>query len=705
MPCAHIASTGHKSVYLPEGYATPRVHTMRIFATILLLLTAVFCRALAQNVEWASSVIECSVSFGTGDYGPKQVLDKPNVLPATYFARCAWLMAERGADGKPRKPKGSQHITVGFDDAMQVAQVAVGESFAPGTIEKITLLDTNNDAHVVFQAVPRKISAPSRMFNVTFARTTYAVKAVRLDLRPDLVEGLNQIDAIGISDSSEPLKATINLASRMAWPNKPEHLGPAVNSIYSDFLPVISPDGKTLYFCRTNDPRNIGGATESGNADIWYSTLLENGAWSPARNIGKPLNNDATNAIFSVTPDGNTVLVKGRYNSDGTFAGKGVSMARRTAAGWSVPEALNIDKYYNMNEYSEAYLWNDGTTLLLALEREDSYGDKDLYISFRGYGGTWSAPKNLGPVVNSPGNESSPFLASDGQTLYFASDGFSGYGDKDLFVTHRIDTSWDHFSEPENLGKIVNNTGNNSYFSIAAAGDHAYYSSEDPADGTMDIYRVDLPAEVKPAPVVLVSGTVLGGTSDKPVEATIRYEFLPSGNRAGIASSSPIDGRYKIVLPAGSQFGFRAEAKGFYPISENLNTEGLDRYTELHRDLHLERVEVGQTIRLNNIFFQFGEAGLRPESYPELDRVVEFLQSNPETVIEVSGHTDNIGGDGSNIALSLLRAESVAEYVIGHGIEKERVSARGYGKTRPMASNETDEGRRLNRRVEFTIVK
>jgi outer membrane protein OmpA-like peptidoglycan-associated protein len=347
----------------------------------------------------------------------------------------------------------------------------------------------------------------------------------------------------------------------------------------------------------------------------------------------------------------------------------------------------------------------DGKTLLLSMQREESYGERDIYACFLRNDGTWTAPKNLGPNINTAADEGMPFLAADGKTLYFGSDGFSGYGSTDMFLTRRLDDSWEHWSEPQNLGPDFNTPEWDAYYTVPASGDYAYFVSRQASMGEADIFRAKLPASLRPSPVVLVSGKVYDAKSGKPLVADIHYEILPGGKDAGLAHSNPATGEYKITLPAGSMYGFRAEASGYVAVNENLDVKKITEYAEIQRDLKLVPVEVGQTVRLNNLFFDFNQSILKSESFAELDRLVELLKASPKMEVEIEGHSDNVGNDAANKKLSNDRAKAVRDYLVSKEISTKRLKTIGYGKTKPLASNDTEEGRQQNRRVEFTILK
>jgi len=479
-----------------------------------------------------------------------------------------------------------------------------------------------------------------------------------------------------------------------------ERLNSNVNSPYSELRPIISPDGKQLYFIRQGHPGNFG-KSDPKDQDIWVSDLTLNQDWGDGYNIGEPLNTKTSNHIGSVTPDGNTLVIGGVYQYNGDII-HGISITHRTINGWAFPEKLDIKNFYNDNEYIEYYLSNNGKALLMTIERKDSYGDRDIYVSFLQNDNSWSEPMNLGPTVNSISTEMSPFLAADEKTLYYSSRGKGGYGDADLFITKRLDDSWKNWTEPENMGDLINSDKWDAYYFFPASGEYAYFVSGEYA-GDEDIYRIKIPKRVRSEPVFLINGKVTDTKTNLPVDAKIYYETLPDGFEAGVARTNPATGEYKITLPKGKKYGFRAEADGYLSQNDNIDATDLGKYKEVERNLNLVPIEIGETVVLNNIFFNSGKYDLKEESFPELKRVVIFLKENPSIKIQISGHTDDINSDSYNLTLSENRAKSVYSFLTQNGISSDRITFKGYGESKPVATNDTDEGRQLNRRVEFTI--
>jgi outer membrane protein OmpA-like peptidoglycan-associated protein len=668
---------------------------MRLVLPKIVIITGLLWPALsiAQTVEWASAVLGVSSQKSNREYSANQVLGKPNKCPATGDSPCVWLPAN-----DPDQGTAEEWVKVGYAKPMKIMQVGIAENFYPGAVERVILYDDHDRERANFAYTPKPDGLTAKVQHVTFEMTSYPVAAVKIVLQPGLVPGPNEIDAIGISDNNAPIQAEINLAQNVIVEPR-ENLGAGINSPYDEVLPVISPDGKTLYVDRKNHPQNYGPSD-----NIWFSTQDRDGNWQPLQNIGPVLNNGYGSFVASVTPDGNTLLLGGTYHSKEPEH-FGLWLTHRTASGWSYPNEVLVRDFYTRAKFVEFCLSNDGRTIILSLDRMDSYGGKDLYVSFLQPDGTWSVPKDLGFEVNTSADEATPFLAADGKTLYFASEGFAGYGDMDMYITRRLDSTWQHWTEPENLGPQLNTPSWDAYYTVPASGEYAYFVSTENSFGMGDIFRVKLPVALRPKAVVLVSGKVLDAKTGKPVNASIKYEILSTGKEVGGASTSPTTGIYKITLPSGENYGYRAEAPGYVPVSENLDLTNATEYQELERNLTLVPIAKGEIVRLNNIFFETAKSDLQPESYAELDRVVKLLQDNPTMEIAIMGHTDSVGSALFNKQLSDERAKAVQTYLIDKKVDSKRLQAKGYGNAKPIASNATEEGRQQNRRVEFTILK
>jgi OmpA-OmpF porin, OOP family len=504
-----------------------------------------------------------------------------------------------------------------------------------------------------------------------------------------------------------PQKDNIITASTIL---KIENVGLSINSNLPELRPTISADGNILFFICQNHPANTKYGEIRNSQDIWYAFRDTFGHWGNAHHMGYPLNTYYFNAVFWISPDNNRILIRNAF-INGDYVGNGVSMSVMQEDGrWSKPEALrirNYQKYDKGNQYG-ASMSHDGQTLLLYFGESKGSFNNDIFVSFLLKDGTWSEPKSLGKKINMPNyDELTPYLASDGVTLYFSSNRPGGLGDNDIWMTRRLDSTWQKWSDPVNLGAPINSADWDAFFTLDAGGEYAYLTSVEGGYGESDIVRVKLLEKEKPDPVVLVSGNVFNKKTNEPLSASLIYETLPEGAEAGNAISNATDGSFKIVLPYDKNYLIRATADHFFAQSENLNLDSLvkEGYLEIHKDLYLVPIEVGQVVRLNNVFFDFDKWDLRGESFIELDRVVKLLNDNPAIVIEMSAHTDSRGSDDYNFKLSDNRARSVMNYIVLKGIDPSRISSHGYGETQPVATNETDDGRQLNRRVEFKIIK
>jgi outer membrane protein OmpA-like peptidoglycan-associated protein len=466
----------------------------------------------------------------------------------------------------------------------------------------------------------------------------------------------------------------------------------------SSRYPVMSPNGQNIYYVIT-DPTT--------SDDAWEASALTDSTWAQGKRMGVPINNTAPNNVISVSQDGNDLLLWGRYKADGSTDGGGFSTSRRTATGWSVPTAIVAPPYQNKASSREECMTADRSVMILTREIEgNTNGQKDLYVSFRQADGSYGPLQNLGPAVNSSANEGSPFLAADGKTLYFSSP-YQTYGSDDIYVSKRLDDTWLHWSPRVNMGPYVNTPNWDSYFCIHPSGKYAYMNS---SDGINDgIVRISLPRDASsvqllPEPVVIVKGRVFHARTKAPLAVDIKYEDLTTNTNIGSAVSEPNRGAYSMVLTAGRSYGFYAEKSGFFPVSDNIDLPSIASYQEIERDLYLEPIEVGSTIRLNNLFFDTDKSALRPQSERELRRLIAMLTSVPTMRIVIEGHTDDRGTDAHNKALSQSRADAVMAYLVQQGIAKDRCKAEGFGKSRPLTTSTAAADRQKNRRVDFRIV-
>jgi outer membrane protein OmpA-like peptidoglycan-associated protein len=482
-------------------------------------------------------------------------------------------------------------------------------------------------------------------------------------------------------------------------PGEKENLGPNVNTQYEEVSPKISADGKTLHFGRKFSPENMGGLKDK--EDIWESKTVDGIIWSKSVNLGAPVNSSTTNNLIAVSTDNNTLLF---------HANLGFSFMHRTATGWSALEDLGI-RFNNESDYLEGCLSSDSKAIVFVAKlKSNAYykpqdPERDIYVCLKQADGTWGPPIHTGKVLNTAKDEYSPFLSADSRTLYFATNGRPGYGDVDIFMSRRLSDDWKQWSAPVNLGLGINTVGFDAYYTQPASGEYGYLVSNIKSLGSTDIIRIKLPKAVKPDPVVLISGRVLNAKTQKPLASIIRFDDLSTGKEIGEARVNPRTGEYNIALPSGKNYGYHAAAPGYLSVNENLELIRLQEYSEMKKDLLLVPIAIGESIQLKNVFFVQSKWELKPESFPELDRLVKILKDNPTIEIEIGGHTDNQGLPAANLELSEKRVGAVRQYLISKGVPAKRLTGKGYGGSQPIAPSTTEENRQLNRRVEFKIVK
>lgn len=474
-----------------------------------------------------------------------------------------------------------------------------------------------------------------------------------------------------------------------AVPRRPARvpLTPCVNSRADEYLPRLSLDGQTLYVVRRAVSVDDAAAADE---DIWHAPRAPVG-WLGARRAPAPLNNSGNN--FVVAARGDSLLLGNVYRDDGGME-RGLSTSARGGSGWSAPAAVPIDVGERSGRWSSYSLSADGAVLLSHAERAGGAGGTDLYIRLR-EGAGWSAAANL-RALNTPGDEITPYLSEDNSAIYFSSDGRGG-SDQDVYVARRIDDGWSAWTEPLPLRAPVNGAGFDAFFVPASDRDEAYMASMT-ADGGLDVFRIARLVDVVPADVARLTGSVVDARTGRPVEATVvllRVDSIDAAPKTLTAAG----GAFSTDLPLGGVHLARATAPGYLTEEDTIRVSSR---RSMHRDFALRQVVDGLTLRLD-IHFDTNRSEIRAESFPELDRAARMLVEHPSLRLEVGGHTDAVGGDRLNERLSQARASAVLEYLVDAGVEADRITARGYGESRPLASNDTEEGRAQNRRVEVRL--
>ncbi len=660
---------------------------MKNFLALLFISLPLF--AICQDIEWANKVIGFSSQLSDKVNSADQVLGKPSKLPLAGRSTCAW--APKASDNLL-----NEYLIVSFRQPIAANQILVAENYNAGHIQSIYTYDASLNSTLVYtrtEAVSGFISG--RLFTVLLKDNKIPVSSLKIVF--DECDQFNtyQIDAIGITASKDPVSLKIHEITD-ATTGKAENLGPSVNSAFDEVCPIISPDGNTLYFDRKLHPENTG---ENKLDDIWLADH-STGNWNTVMNIRTPLNNADANFLCSISPDGNYALLGGTYGGKGP----GIALATRTAAGWSVPKPVQIRDFVNLNTYNEFYLGADGTTLVMSIENSESLGLRDLYVSFLQADGTYSKPENLGKQLNTAGDEMSPFLAADGKTLYFSTNGYPGYGGPDIFMSKRNDASWTNWTEPVNLGNNVNSPDFDVYYSIDAKGEYAYFSSSYTSKTNLDIFRIKLSPQAQPENVVWLKGMVSDRTTNEFISANIEVYDINDSLLIGYSSSTPST-NYAVLIPDNSLRKIRISADGYYGSDTTILVYDVPVFTEIIQNFSLIPQKTGVIIEMKNIEFEANSSILEDTSFAELDKVVRFLKENPLVSIEVRGHTNGLCGDDYCNSLSLKRAMAVVDYFVSQGISRDRLNSKGLGKTMPIADNKTQEGRMRNQRVEFMITK
>ncbi len=476
-----------------------------------------------------------------------------------------------------------------------------------------------------------------------------------------------------------------------------------LNTIGDEYMPVITADEKTIYFCGKYRPNNL-----SNTEDIFVANKI-NEQWQKAEPVKSLFNSYGNESPLSISADGNTLVI---------FENGNIFITEKKRDGWTKPQ--HIKEINSSNWEADAVISADGNAILFASDRRgnigsyhphdmafhgDYIGNLDIYVCQKTETG-WTKPQNLGTTINTPYAERTPFLHHDLKTLYFASDGHTGIGKLDIFKSTRLyDTSWLYWSEPVNLGSEINTPGKDFGYKISTDGKKAYFAN---FLGTgADIFVTTLPEEDQPEQVAVVSGTVLT-TQGQVVQADIIWEDLETGEILGNLKSSPIDGKYFLTLPLGKNYGFFVSNDKYYPISDNIDLRNVKNKRNFKKDfifVEIEQIIQGKVpIKLNNVFFDFNKYNLKKESYPELNRLAMFIKKYPNIKFEISGHTDDKGTAEYNKKLSSDRANEVKKHLVSLGCASKQMEVVGYGSEKPVADNNTEEGRKQNRRVEFRVI-
>ena len=468
-----------------------------------------------------------------------------------------------------------------------------------------------------------------------------------------------------------------------------KNLGDSVNSDALEYYPSLTIDGKKLIFTRRL----------SGDEDFYECDLVD-GKWGKAKPLGGRVNTNLNEGAQNISQDGSWIVFTGCNYPEGQGSCD-LYISFKTKNSWS--EAENIGPIVNTDFWeSSPSLSPDKRDLYFSSNQSGTYGGKDIWVTHRSVTGKWSRPENLGPTINTKGDESCSFMYADNQTLFFNSDGHPGYGQTDLFFSKKItDSTW---SEPENLGYPINTIDEEGSLIVAADGKTAYYASDgSDTRGGLDLYSFQLREDIQPPRTLWVKGKVFDAKTKNGLPSSVELTDINSRRLISKVQTDE-DGNYLTTLPVGKDYAFNVNRKGYLFFSENynINNNSDSVYTA---DIPLQPIEAGAVVILKNIFFDSKKTDLKPESIVELDKVIQLMNDNAKLKILISGYTDNVGKPQDNLTLSNGRSLAVVNYLLASKqIARDRLQSKGSGEAKPIADNATDQGKALNRRTELRVI-
>ncbi|HUX57284.1 MAG TPA: OmpA family protein [Bacteroidales bacterium] len=483
-------------------------------------------------------------------------------------------------------------------------------------------------------------------------------------------------------------------------PFSPESVGSSINTQDDEYWPSITADGQTMMFTRQPAHRDGTGSIKQAHEDFYISYFTDH-YWQKAFNAGAPLNTLQNEGAQTISSNGNYMFFTA-CNRSGGLGSCDLYFSAYNDGKWSEPSNLRYPVNTSSWE-SQPSISADGRILFFSSNRPGGYGGKDLWFSILNEKNLWSNPVNMGKVLNTMGDEMSPFIHFDGRTLYFASDGRVGMGGFDIYISRMNDDST--WTEPQNLGYPINSYNDEMGLVIESGGQKAFFSSiRDKLNGK-DIFSFYLYESVRPAPVSYMKGRVYDKETGKLLKADYELINLTTG-KITIKSSTDRSGNFLVCLPSGYNYGINVNKAGYLFYSENFMFEGEHTFIEpFVKRISLNPIKIGEKMQLSNVFYEIDSWQLKKESVSELNNLVDLLSDNEDIIIEISGYTDSTGSDEHNLELSEKRALSVVNYLISKGIPSERLKHKGYGNQFPVGDNVTIEGRKLNRRTEAKIIE
>jgi len=469
----------------------------------------------------------------------------------------------------------------------------------------------------------------------------------------------------------------------------PQNLGDSINSSALEYFPSLTIDGSKMIFTR-----------RVNNDEDFYESDFINNKWSEAKPLGGKVNTNLNEGAQNISQDGQLLIFTGCNYPEGQGSCD-LYFSVKTNNGWSEPQ--NLGPVVNTDFWeSSPSLSPDKRDLYFASSRAGGFGGRDIWVTHRLPTGKWSRPENLGEAVNSSADESCPFMHADNETLYFNSNGHKGYGMTDLFFSKKInDSSW---VVAENLGYPVNTIDDEGSLIVAADGKTAYYASDgNDTKGGLDLYSFQLREDIRPLKTLWVKGKVFNKKTLAGLPSAVELADVKTGNLVSKIQTDE-DGNYLVTLPVGKDYAFNVNRKGYLFYSDNFSLLNNKIDSVFTVNIPLQPIETGAAIILKNIFFETKKFDLHPESIGELNKLVMLLNDNPNLKIQIDGHTDNVGQAKDNLLLSNNRAKAVVDYLLSKKIPPQRLTYKGFGATKPVADNSTEQGKALNRRTELSVI-
>jgi outer membrane protein OmpA-like peptidoglycan-associated protein/tetratricopeptide (TPR) repeat protein len=469
----------------------------------------------------------------------------------------------------------------------------------------------------------------------------------------------------------------------------PKNLGDSINSPVSEYFPSLTIDGTKMVFTRRVDHKD----------EDFYESNFSNSVWSQAKPLPGKVNTNLNEGAQCISQDGQWIIFTGCNYPEGQGSCD-LYISFKTKNGWS--EAENLGAIVNTDFWeSSPSISPDKRDLYFASAQNGGFGGRDIWVVHRQANGRWSRAENLGSAVNTAADESCPFMHADNETLYFNSNGHKGYGSTDLYFAKKVnDSTW---QMAENLGYPINTIDDEGSLIVAADATTAYYASDrSDSKGGLDLYTFELREDVRPLKTLWVKGKVFDKKTQAGLPSSVELTDIKSRKLISKVQTDE-EGNYLTTLPLGKDYAFNVNRKGYLFYSDNFSLT-VNSDSVFNKDIPLQPIENGAVVVLKNIFFDTKQFALKPESIAELDKVVLLLNENPNLKIQINGHTDNVGAVKDNLLLSNNRARAVVAYLLQKGIVQPRLSFKGFGAAQPVADNNTETGRALNRRTELSVI-